>query len=191
MGALSTSRKLDEAVRDQGLEREQVPVQLGCRRVIPPSQRFGELQQPCPAVRPLEGSVVLALEVRDLRLYVLTREGPVQPVEDGIPLLEPGEPPEQGHQRPVAVDRRMPVEAAVEARMQRPGRKEVPVRAQHVGRLVRVLPLDAIEGEAVQVVRHRGRERQPSILLVHARAGAEVRLRYGLVGGCTEGASGW
>jgi hypothetical protein len=56
---------------------------------------------------------------------------------------EPGEP----HQRPVSVDRRVPVEAAEERRRQLARRTQVLVAAEQQREMVRVLPVDRRQRE--------------------------------------------
>ncbi len=137
-------------------ERRRPPARLG-RAPLP--ELGGELQQPREAVRPLEADPALPLEVGhlggDVRRSEAARQRPAGLGGEGR-LRQPAR---DAREKPVAVDRGVPVVAAEECRGQLARRPGVRVGEHHVRDLVRVLLVDAGEGKAGEALRKGGIDR--------------------------------
>ncbi len=122
-----------------------VPRQLGLQH-----------QQPCPPVRPFERTAPRLLEIRQLAGDVLWRELRVEQGADARGFRQRRKRAQERAQQPVAVHARMPVEAAVEDRVERARALQVAGPAQHVVELVRVLTRHVSERERGEARREPG-----------------------------------
>ena len=119
-----------------------------------------EQEQPRPAIGALEALPVRLLPVIDLDRDVRRREVLVERRADARRLGERGKLPQEPHQHPVAVHRRVPVEAAIERRVQGSGRLHLGGVVHHVIELVGIFLLYAIEREPREAAGGRRVERQ-------------------------------
>ena len=120
-------------------------------RLVGPLELRLQRQQPGPAVGPLEAAAERPLEIGELARDVGLGEGLVQARADLARARPVREQPEHPRQQPVAVHARVPVETAVEDRMQLARRLRVLGAGHHVVELVGVLAADVAErqpGEA-------------------------------------------
>jgi Ca2+-binding RTX toxin-like protein len=78
----------------------------------------------------------------------------VEEVADAIGLRQLGKQPEHAGQQPVPVHARVPVEAAMEERVERARRHGILIRVQHVIRLVRIFPPDVRKRRLREMRRH-------------------------------------
>ncbi len=150
-------RELRQPVGETGrgcpFERRQ-----GCRPgagfgVVPPPELGGELQQPREAVGPFERRAACSFEIGDLPRHLLRREGRAESGSRGRD--EPGGrvAAREPREKPVAVDRGMPVVAPEENRGQEARGPRVRVAFQRVRDLVRVFPGHAREREIREALR--------------------------------------
>ena len=147
-----------EAARERPRERPQ-GIRPASRRGER-ARRYGlvEREQPSPPVWPLEGRSVRLPEIdeftRDRRGAQVAREEFVRAIGAG----ELGMPRQQRDDQPVLVDRRVPVEAAVERRVQRTRASVFTRTLEDVVRLVGELALDVVERLREPSLRARGVE---------------------------------
>jgi len=127
------------------LQRSRPVRRIGC--IV---QFGGELQQPRPAIGPLERAAVRAREICHFRGNRVGREMAVEERVDRESARQIGKAAAQPHEHPVHVHARMPVVAAVEGRMKTPRRERIGVGGHDVIELVRILAVDVRE-------RHVGR----------------------------------
>jgi hypothetical protein len=148
-----------EVARDDQLD-ERLEVRRPAPRVgvVPGVEIGGELEQPGPAVRPLEPAAQRRGEVRGLGGEVGGGQVGVERGADLGGLGQRGVRAQQADQHPVAVDGGVPVVAAVERRVERPRAADVVGAADRVLDVVGQLALDAGEREPRELTR-RGRRR--------------------------------
>ena len=127
-------------------------------RVVPAAELGVELQQPGEAVGALERPATLGHQIGDLGCDVLLGQRAAQGSARGASERCIGIHARQPREQPVAVDRRVPVEAAEERRRQRTGRGDVRLGLQHVADLVGELAVDAVERQLREARRGLGRE---------------------------------
>ncbi len=133
-----------EIARGEGvgewLQRSRPARRIGC--IV---QLGGELQQPRPAIGPLERAAVRAREISHFRGNRVGREMAVEERVDRESAGQIGKAAAQPHEQPVHVHARMPVVAAVEGRMKSPRRERIGVGRHDVIELVRILAVDVRE----------------------------------------------
>ena len=137
-------------------ERARPPARV---RVVVGAQLARELEEPRPAVGPLERLRAGPREVGALGRDRLGGEVLVERRVDRRALRQRRDEPAQPGERPVHVDARVPVEAAVEHRVELARRTQVFGRAEHVVGLVRKLGPDVPEREPREPRGGRKRER--------------------------------
>ena len=139
--------ELDVPARDQLRERLQVRGPRLRVRVVPGVQFLRELEQPRPAVGPLERLRLPAVEVREFRLQFLRGEVLGEDGANVLRLRQIGVRAQDAREHPVPVNRGVPVVAPVERRVQFLRRLGVRVVELDVSGLVGVLLPRAREGE--------------------------------------------
>ena len=114
-------------------------------RVFPLAQFRNQLKQPGQPIRTFKAGASRGPEVRSFLRDVLCGQTIAQGFackrrEGGV-----GKSPDQPHEQPMPVDRRMPVVATVERGSQSSGWSDIGIAVQYVTQLVRVLFVDARE----------------------------------------------
>src|SRR5206468_4307109 len=104
-----------------------------------------QIEQPGPAIRPLEPAAQRPMEIGELDCNPFACECLAGEPRDGVCFLDVREQPPQGEQGPPAVDATVPVEAAEEDRMQLAWRQRVVTREQHMVELVGIFTRDMAE----------------------------------------------
>jgi hypothetical protein len=164
VGAVDLEERLAGPAADPVFERaERLAPRVGAR-VVPQGEFGGEPQQPRPAVRLLEAGVLV--EVGDLAGDVLGCQPPVDAGRDRGLVRVVRREPQRADERPVAVDRRVPVEAAVEGGviLRRARRRVRPLDDPLVMRVLGLDPVERVLGQrrrdrVVERVRSPGAER--------------------------------
>ena len=110
-------QEVERVGHDRLGQRPDVLRPLPAVRVVPLVQFLGQLQEPRPAVGPLERLAVGLGQVIGLGPEVLRRQVLPQYGPDRLSFGQFGELAQQPDQHPMAVDRGMPVERAIEGRM--------------------------------------------------------------------------
>ncbi len=117
-----------------------------------PVQLRSQLQQPGPAIGPLEPRAQRPVEVGQLARHFVVGELAIQQRANGPGFGALGEEPQQPRQQPVPVYAGVPVETAVEDRVQLARRRPVLVGAQHLVELERIVPLHMPQRDAGEAV---------------------------------------
>ncbi len=112
-----------------------------------------KLQQPGPAVRPLEPPAQRPVQIGQLNAHLLRREAAVGELLDRPRFVRIREQPPQRQQRPPAVHAAVPVEAAEEDRVQHMRRQRILVRPEHMVELVRIFLPHMAERDAGEACR--------------------------------------
>ena len=121
--------------------------------VIMPRRFEVEIEQPAPAIGPLEPGRRWPVEIGKLRRHLAGRETEIGQLRDALGVAIFRGETAQGEQGPPAVDAAVPVEAAVEDRVQRAGAEQILVPADHMVELVRIFAGDMAKRMCAKVVR--------------------------------------
>jgi hypothetical protein len=160
IGVGGLGQPLDEAGLDDVGEGTEIGRPLRCLAITglgPLRQLGGQLQRPAPPVRPLVPAI--DLEVRGLCAQV--RLGQVC-IDDSARAGHPAgvrHGADQSHQRPVHLDRRVPVETAVEGRMRLARSRPIVGVAHHVPWRVRVLLPHCLDDRGCESIRNHSQHR--------------------------------
>jgi tetratricopeptide (TPR) repeat protein len=98
-------QKFHVPLDDQVGQRLQIALQLPGERIVERVQLFRELQEPRPAVRPLEGLLLGPAEILHFTPYVLIAEAFGELGADRVPVLETGKGLQKLDEHPVPVHR--------------------------------------------------------------------------------------
>jgi hypothetical protein len=115
-------------------------------------------EQPGPPVRPLEASAIRLAQVGQLSSDLVRRELAIEQRRDARCDGSLGKPTFDRRQEPVCMHRRMPIEAAVEDRVQLAWRLEVLRPVQDMIELVGIFLLDMAQGDRREMCREALRE---------------------------------
>src|SRR3954447_5417713 len=107
-----------------------------------------QLEQPPPAVRPLEPAAQRPIEIGELGSVFFVSECLIREGRDRVRLLNLREQSPQRQQGPPAVDAAVPIEAAEEDRVELAWREHVLIAGKHMIELVRIFARDVAEGDA-------------------------------------------
>ena len=116
----------------------------------PNRKLLSQLEQPRPAVRSLKGLAIGAPEIRSLSLHMRLRQ---MIVEDRVDLVFDGESgirPEQSDQHPMGMDRRVPIKATVEGRVELARALDIRCSRKHVSRRIGIFPGHAFQRDRCQ-----------------------------------------
>ena len=161
---------LPDTVRSLGFERREHGGPATRVGIVPAAQLSGQLQQPGQSIGALEGRASGILEVSQLGGNLLLGEARGEGGPRGRCKRRRRVIAREPREQPMAVHRRMPVEATEENRRQAARRPHVRVAPEHVRNLVRILTMNAGERELREAARGG---------LVHDRIGPARRQAAG------------
>jgi hypothetical protein len=129
-------------------------LQLGGPAAIVMTRGFQvKVEQPAPAVGPFEPGRERPVEIGKLGRYLFGGEAVVCQIGNGRSFFDPWKQSPQSQQRPPAMDAAVPVEAAVEDRMELARRPSVLIAEQHMVELVRIFLGDVAQRDAGELAR--------------------------------------